>query len=137
MNASIFAIIFGAVLLFMPGGAWAGMAFMGIGLVAYYFTQSSPQYYGQAYPLAGIAPQRMRSSFQNPGVAVTPRTAVQSMDENPNQPFIDNGMFNLPVPIDGDVSRFVNVNYRTKTRAKGYAESMDKGGNPWLPGFDD
>jgi hypothetical protein len=137
MNASIFVVLFGAVLLFMPGGAWAGLAFMGIGLVAYYFAQSGPSYYGQAYPLAGIAPQRLRSSFQPSGVAVTSKSALQSMDDAPRQPFIDNGMFNLPVPIDEDVGRFVNVNYRTKTKAKGYAESMDKGGNPWLPGFDD
>lgn len=136
MNASIFVVLFGAVLLFMPGGAWAGIAFMGIGIVAYYFARSGPQYYS-GYPMPGIAPPRMRSSFQSSGVAVTSRNAVQSMDEAPQQPFIDNGMFNLPVPIDNDVGRFVNVNYRTKTRAKGYTESIDKGGNPWLPGFDD
>jgi len=148
MNVSILPIAFGAILLFTPKLAWAGIALLAIGAVTYAISRREPNItasqafaqspYMQDYPMW---PQRRRGA---PGVAWNLKDQYREgvdqiksgvTGETTKGPHIKDGMFNLPVPMENEVGDLVDLNYKVPTKAKGFTQGKDKGGNPWLPGF--
>jgi hypothetical protein len=128
MNLSIFLILFGVLLLFVPQTAWMGIAVLAIGAITYGVFQRQPAP-AQAYPgyMQAFAPKRM----QRTGINVLRK---QPTDQQQQGPGIKEGMFSLPLPIDDDVGRFVDVSYKTPTGAQGFTEEKEKK-HPFLPGF--
>jgi hypothetical protein len=142
MNLSIIIIAFGGAILFLPNAMWIGISFMGIGLVVYYMSKTEPPESMRAQmPYFQYMPQQRRAA---PGVAWDVKDQYkEGMDqmrseltgESQKGPHIKDGMFNLPVPMENEVGQFVDLNYRVPTKARGFTQERDKGGNPWLPGF--
>jgi len=142
MNVAIYAIITGAFLLFVPRVAWVGVAVMAIGGVLYAMSWKEPApAYNQYFPDYMPASRIRRAA---PGVELTRRDVASDFEKakrNPygagpqNAPRIEDGMFKLPLPMPDEIAGLADVTYNVPTKAKGFTQQKDKGGNPWLPGF--
>ena len=144
MEISIYVIALGAVMLMVPQGLWIGIAFLGIGIVIYGLNQKDPSQMPIAPPksMAAFYPNRQQSAGVAwdirdiaPGKGNPVARAQNPMGAPEEGPYVKEGMFNLPLPMSEEVSQFVNLKYKTPTKAKGYMEEMQKKGNPWVPDF--
>lgn len=126
MNLSAVLIIFGAMLLLIPQTMWMGIALLAIGAVTYSVTRRSPT----SLPQAWYSPYPQR--LERAGISMTRRHPLEKGQQGPQ---IKDDMFNLPLPIDEEVARFMNVSYKTPTQAKGFTQEKEKAGHPWLPGM--
>jgi hypothetical protein len=126
MNLSIFVMTAGAVLLFAPQTSWLGIAFLAIGLVTYMVGQREP------LAIAQTPPKYMQALPQRAGVSWSIKDPMAQQQEGPR---IEEGVFSLPLPIDPNIGRFVDVKYRVPTKAKGFTQEMEKPGHPLIPGF--
>jgi len=136
MNVSALLIIFGAILLFVPQTSWLGIATLCIGGVTYALYRKEPMYIAQGPPKY----MRYMQAPSRPGVEVTRKNQLseynkQVRDEPSAGPRIEKGMFKLPLPVDDEIAQLADITYNVPTKAKGFTQEKDKGGNPWLPGF--
>jgi hypothetical protein len=128
MNLSIFVVIIGAMLLFVPQGTWIGIGLMGIGLVLSQMERKEPMAFAQAPPKFMQVMQQQESK-QSAGVGWSTTNPFNKKKQTPG---IENGMFNLPLPVGGELAQFMDLNYKTPTGAKGMVQQRDKK-NPFLP----
>lgn len=127
MNLPIFLVLAGAVLLFIPQTSWLGIALLAIGVVTNLVGEKAVRASGPInYPIP------IRSQPQAAGIAIRNKSPL---DQEQQGPSIKGGMFNLPLPVDGEISKFMDVSYKTPTKAKDFSMKKAKQGNPWVPGF--
>lgn len=124
MNLSIFIIIAGCVLLFVPQYMWVGLAFLGIGAVIYTLGQREP------LPIACGQPKYMQASRQRAGFSWSVKSSPGERQEGTT---VKDGMLNLPLPIDPAVGQFLNLNYKMPTKANVVTQGFEKKRNPFLP----
>jgi hypothetical protein len=144
MNLYLIPIVIGTLMAMNPQMAWVGVGLMAIGAVLYGMSQREPMQFARGPPRYMRIEQQMRQRMGRPGVEMSRRDVATDMSETANSPYgespqnvprIEGGMFKLPLPIDEDVTKFTDVTYNIPTKAKGFRQEKDKGGNPWLPGF--
>jgi len=132
MNLSIFVIIAGALILFIPGGMWVGFGLLAIGMLLEQMSRKEPMAFARAPPKFM---QVMEQSPQKKATTGVNWNTTTPFNQQKNQPGIQNGMFNLPLPIDEQISQFVDMSYKTPTSANTLIQEKKKGGNPFLPEF--
>jgi len=145
MNISLLVVMAGALFLFIPSTMWLGIAFLAIGAVTYTMVEKRPvamapgqPKYLPAWPQP-VPQQRVgvNWSLRRPmGGQKNPVARAQDpLGQPDNGPKVENGMFSLPLPMSNDVAQFVDLKYRTPTKAKGFTEEMEKPPHPLIPGF--
>ncbi len=124
MDISIPAIIFGLFFLFFPSTLWIGLSFLGMGLVLYAIGKRE----SAISPLPVVYPPVSHPASSPSGLSISRRDPTQPSEGMG----IRNGVFSLPLPLDPNVSRFVDASYKVPTRAKDFIEEKEKK-HPWLP----
>jgi len=150
MNLAIYVVVLGGVLLFVPQMLWIGAAMVAIGAILVSMGEKNstrlayPSRFGSA---TGIQQEFMPQARARNGVSANVKNlmaddgrdpvsrAQDPFGEAPKTPFVENGNFNLPVPIAGEVNRFLDTTYSMPTKANGVSLERDKR-NPFLPQMD-
>lgn len=152
MNTSILTIVIGAFLLFIPDSMWLGLSIMMIGLVIHYLYEDKGkvvQRQRRAYvnamnsylpemQMMQNAPRRPRSDgfawdIKDPSEEMQDKGRVnKSLAQK--SPYVDKGMFNLPLPMDPEIAELVDLKYQKYTGARG--SRYEKVNEGLIPGFD-